>query len=164
MEKYDVIVIGGGPAGLGSAIAAHNKGAKVLIVEREASLGGILKQCIHDGFGLVRFGEKLSGPEYAERFIDEVKAKKIDYLLLSFVTKIERENSKFVLSIVTREGIKTFEANALVLATGCRERTARQVFIQGTRPSGIPPALRSISLICLALCLVKNALSWAAAI
>ena len=137
MEKYDVIVIGGGPAGLGSAIAAHNKGSKVLIVEREASLGGILKQCIHDGFGLVRFGEKLSGPEYAERFIDEVKAKKIDYLLLAFVTKIERENSKFVLSIVTREGIKTFEANALVLATGCRERTARQVFIQGTRPSGI---------------------------
>ena len=137
MEKYDVIIIGGGPAGLAAAISAHDKGAKVLIVEREASLGGILKQCIHDGFGLVRFGEKLSGPEYAERFIDEVKAKKIDYLLLAFVTKIERENSKFILSIVTREGIKTFEANALVLATGCRERTAKQVFIQGTRPSGI---------------------------
>ena len=71
MLRYDVVVIGGGPAGLAAAISAHKNGAKTLLVEREARLGGILKQCIHDGFGLVRFQEKLSGPEYAERFIDE---------------------------------------------------------------------------------------------
>lgn len=136
MKSYDVVVIGGGPAGLASALAAERHGAETLIIERENALGGILKQCIHDGFGLVRFKEKLSGPEYAERFIEELKGKKIDVKLLSFVTEI-RKDGKFYLSVVSREGIEEIEAKAVVLATGCRERTAKQVSIHGTRPAGV---------------------------
>lgn len=136
MKSYDVVVIGGGPAGLASALAAERHGAETLIIERENALGGILKQCIHDGFGLVRFKEKLSGPEYAERFIEELEGKKIDVKLLSFVTEI-RKDGKFYLSVVSREGIEEIEAKAVVLATGCRERTAKQVSIHGTRPAGV---------------------------
>ena len=137
MINKDVIVIGGGPAGLAAAIAAKRAGAQVLLIEREARLGGILKQCIHDGFGLVRFGEKLSGPEYAERFIDEFNNESIEALTLTFVTKIEKSQQGFELSAVNRSGVVRLSAKALVLATGCRERTAKQVFIHGTRPSGI---------------------------
>lgn len=137
MKTYDSIVIGGGPAGLAAAILAKQEGAKVLLIEREARLGGILKQCIHDGFGLVRFGEKLSGPEYAERFIDKFNEEKIDYKLLAFVTNIQKKSTGFIVSVVTREGIIDYLANTIILATGCRERTAKQVFIHGTRPSGI---------------------------
>lgn len=133
----DVLVIGGGPAGLGAAIEADKAGANVLLVEREARLGGILKQCIHDGFGLVRFGEKLTGPEYAERFIEELLQRHIEYLTFSFVTAIERTGTGFLVSVVTGEGIRDYLAKTLVLATGCRERTARQVLIHGTRPAGI---------------------------
>ena len=138
MEKYDVIVIGGGPAGLASAVSAHRNGAKTLLIEREARLGGILKQCIHDGFGLVRFKEKLSGPEYAERFIDEFKSLGIDTLTLTFVTKLEKtENGEFTVTVVNTEGVTKYGCKSLVLATGCRERTSKQVFIHGTRPSGV---------------------------
>lgn len=137
MNKYDVVVIGGGPAGLSAAISAKKKGASVLLIERENRLGGILKQCIHDGFGLVRYGEKLSGPEYAERSIDEFKALGIEYLTLAFVTKLEKKEEGFLLSIVNRSGVSSMEAKAVILATGCRERTAKQVFIHGTRPSGV---------------------------
>lgn len=90
---YDVAVIGGGPAGLAAAIAAEKEGARVLLIEREARLGGILKQCIHDGFGLLRFGEKLSGPEYAHRFIADLKDTKVEVRCLSFVTKLEKKGS-----------------------------------------------------------------------
>ena len=137
MHTYDVLVIGGGPAGLAAAIAAHKHGAETLLVEREARLGGILKQCIHDGFGLVRFQEKLSGPEYAERFIDAFHEAGIDSRTLTFVTRIVKTADGFTVTLVNRDGIETVCAKALILATGCRERTAKQVFIHGTRPAGV---------------------------
>lgn len=135
--KTDVLVIGGGPAGLAAAISAHKNGADVILVEREARLGGILKQCIHDGFGLVRFAEKLSGPEYAERFIDEFAELNIKSMLLTFVTDVKKTAEGFSVTVVNRDGVAVIESKSLILATGCRERTSKQVFIHGTRPSGI---------------------------
>lgn len=137
MRSVDVLIIGGGPAGLAAAIAARKNGAEVLLLEREARLGGILKQCIHDGFGLVRYGEKLSGPEYAGRFIDEFRALEIEALTLTFVTRIEKKQEGFLITAVNREGLEQIHTKALILATGCRERTAKQVSIHGTRPAGV---------------------------
>lgn len=134
---YDVIVIGGGPAGLAAAISARKENAEVLLIEREGRLGGILKQCIHDGFGLQRFKEKLSGPEYAERFIEEFRALSIPARLWTFVTKIKKTEDNFFVWTVSREGMEKLEARTLILATGCRERTAKQVSIHGTRPAGV---------------------------
>ena len=99
MLTVDVLVIGGGPAGLAAAIAAHQNGAQVLLIEREARLGGILKQCIHDGFGLVRYGEKLSGPEYAGRFIDEFHALGLQARTLTFVTRIQKTVEGFAVTL-----------------------------------------------------------------
>lgn len=137
MTAYDTVVIGGGPAGLSSAIKSHDCGAKTLLIEREARLGGILKQCIHDGFGLVRFGEKLSGPEYAERFIAEFNSKEIDCKLLTFVTDITKSNEGFIITVVNTQGVEQITGKTLILATGCRERTAKQVSIHGSRPAGV---------------------------
>lgn len=137
MKIYDVVVIGGGPAGLAAAISSHKNGAKTLLVEREARLGGILKQCIHDGFGLVTFKEKLSGPEYAERFIDMFNELNTEALTLTFVTRIKKTEDGFNVVLVNRNGVETVFAKSLILATGCRERTAKQVSIHGTRPAGV---------------------------
>ncbi len=137
MTDYDVTVIGGGPAGLAAAISAEKNGAKTLLIEREARLGGILKQCIHDGFGLVRFGEKLSGPEYALRFTDALMRSGTDVLNQTFVHNITREQNGFAVSIINRDGARVVTSRTIVLATGCRERTAKQAAIHGTRPAGV---------------------------
>lgn len=138
--RYKAIVIGGGPAGMAAALAV-DKQHKVLLIEREGRLGGILKQCVHDGFGVIRFGEKLAGPEYAQRFIDEViKAENIDVKLWNFVVEIKKENDIFYITTTSSSGVKTYEGEKLILANGCRERTPRQVNIHGTRPAGLMTA------------------------
>lgn len=136
--NFDVTVIGGGPAGLAAALEVHKAGGKVLLIERESRLGGILKQCIHDGFGLVRYEEKLTGPEYARRFIDEFEAAGIESMMSTFVTDIKKTGKDgFIIKAVCSQGVGTVNTGTIIFATGCRERTARQVFIHGTRPAGI---------------------------
>ncbi len=137
MTDYDVCVIGAGPAGLAAALAAHEKGKRVLLIERAARMGGILNQCIHDGFGLLRFGQRLSGCEYANRYVRMVEEAGIPVSLLTFVTHIEKEAGLFRLTLVSAKGVSTVSTAALVLSTGCRERTAKQVGIHGTRPAGV---------------------------
>lgn len=138
MNSYDVIVIGGGPAGLAAAISAEKEGAKTIVIERERKVGGVLKQCIHDGFGLQTFKERLTGPEYAHKYIEMIKERDIEVVTSTYVLKIEKQGDVFDVTLVNgANAVYTIKGKTIVLANGCRERTAKQIFINGTRPAGV---------------------------
>lgn len=152
-QAFDMVVIGGGPAGMAAALAAHNAGAHVAIVEREQHLGGILRQCIHPGFGLSHFKQELTGPEYAQRFIDQVRETDIALFLDSMVLGIDSGEGAsagdpstgeaagtatvHTVTLMSPAGMLQLTGRAIVLAMGCRERTRSEIKIPGSRPAGV---------------------------
>lgn len=141
-QAFDVVVIGGGPAGMAAALAAHKAGARVAIVEREQHLGGILRQCIHPGFGLSHFKQELTGPEYAQRFIDQVRATDMALFLDSMVLGIDSGESTedaavHTVTLMSPTGMLQLTGRAVVLAMRCRERTRSEIKIPGSRPAGV---------------------------
>ncbi len=141
-QAFNVVVIGGGPAGMAAALSAHKAGTRVAIVEREQHLGGILRQCIHPGFGLSHFKQELTGPEYAQRFIDQVRATNIALFLNSMVLGIDSGESTedaavHTVTLMNPSGMLQLTGRAVVLAMGCRERTRSEIKIPGSRPAGV---------------------------